>query len=46
MKCFNTYWTTNSEGTIQLNIDTRGRDRGSQNGLATQVVHETNDVYS
>ena len=46
MKCCNTYWTTNGEGTTQLNIDAKGWDRGSQRGLETLVVHETNDVHS
>ena len=45
MKCYNTHWTTNGEGTIQLNTDTEERDRGSQRGLDTLVVHEANYVH-
>lgn len=45
MKCYDTHWTTNSEGTMRLNTDAEERDRGSQRGLETLVVHEANDVH-
>jgi hypothetical protein len=45
MKCFNTHWTTNGEGTIRLSTDAEERDRGSQRGLDTLVVHEANYVH-
>lgn len=45
MKCYNTHWTTNSESTIRLNTDAEERNRGSQRGLDTLVVHEDNDVH-
>lgn len=45
MKCFDPYQTTNGESTMRATTDAKGRNRGEQNGLDTQVVRGVNYVY-
>lgn len=46
MKCRDTCWSTEGEGTYLGITDTSALKRGDQMGLETPVVHALNDVYS
>jgi len=46
MKCWDTCWNTEGEGTYLGITDTSALKRGDQMGLETPVVHALNDVYS